>query len=78
MTKKLLAINNETGERIEFDVGDIYACFDDKYKCSYIAIDAYNFKSNLCTRTSHTLKDHTLYYLHEGIYYNYETGKEMV
>ena len=76
MTKKhFVAINNETGERIEFGIEDI-ACY---YNHPFLCIE--NEKGILEMNTTtiyHWLKNHTLYYLHEGKYYNYETGKEMV
>ena len=68
-TKKLLAINNETGERIEFDVGDIATYEVD-------GVEWRTVRNNF--HLEEILQHHTLYYLHEGKYYNYETGKEMV
>lgn len=76
-SKHFIAINNETDERIEFDVGDISFNED----CN---VDYDHYSISLGKRWFHFysmtkfLKNHTLYYLHQGVYYNYETGEEMI
>lgn len=73
--KHFVAINNETDERIEFGIEDlefgstIFHGVSNQY---------FSMKENQCTDWQIDLSDHTLYYLHQGKYYNYETGKEMV
>lgn len=71
MTKKhFIAIHNETGERIEFGVDDIWVgivmCLFNNEEFIEIGRNFVEF-----------LSDHTLYYLHQGKYYNYETQEEM-
>lgn len=72
MTKKLLAIHNETGERIEFGIEDMFA-FEQNNKLG-ICIDYQIHSFGLADLG----ESHTLYYLHEGKYYGYENGEEMI
>ena len=73
--KHFVAINNETGERIEFGVEDIdYYGIDHCFSIGeYETFLSYDGSFGMFD----WLKNHTLYYLHDGIYYDYETGKEM-
>lgn len=83
--KHFVAINNETGERIEFGIEDVYSIHKIHYLetvseplySSSVCIKTYGFRDCETRFLKEFLEPHTLYYLHQGKYYNYETQEEM-
>ena len=78
--KHFIAIHNETGERIEFGIEDI---MEVARQGIHIWDSKRMFPRKVCQLFTEVemiedwLSDHTLYYLHQGKYYNYETQEEI-
>jgi hypothetical protein len=79
MTKKLLAINNETGESFEFGIEDIWAVVSTRSIFNGEEMREAHIQINNRTLNHYSFnlgfKDYSLYYNHQGKYYNYKTGE---